>query len=181
MILDTITKRQSVRRYLPKPVPRPLIEECLEAARLAPSACNSQPWHFIVVDDPALKGQLSREIFSGPYKMNAFAGEAAALVVVVEEPATLMARLGGALQGTAYQILDLGIAAEHFILEAAAQGLGTCWIGWFDERKAKRILTIPRGKKAVAVIALGYPADEPREKIRKPLSQHASFNGYKNT
>lgn len=168
--LDLVRKRQSERRYSGKPVPREVIERCLEAARLAPSACNSQPWTFIVADDPDLRARLAEAAFSGIYSMNRFASKAPVLVVVVTERSKYAARLGGQMRGVQYSLIDLGIACEHFILQAAEDGVGTCWLGWFNEKSVKQVLGLPRDAKVDVVISMGYPeTDAFREKNRKPL------------
>lgn len=175
--LDLVKKRQSVRKYAPRPVPRDAIERCLEAARLAPSACNSQPWSFIVLDDEKLKNKVAEKAFSGAYKMNSFAKAAPVLIVVVTERSTYFARLGGFFRGTQYNLIDIGIACEHLVLQAAEEGIGTCWMGMFNEKSVKKILGIPRDKKVDVIIGMGYPATgETREKIRRPLEELRSFN-----
>ena len=130
--LDLVKKRRSCRRYLNKPIPREVIERCLEAARLAPSACNSQPWYFIVVDNEEIKNEIVQRAFCGIYSMNSFVKEAPCLVVVVRERSAYAARLAGCLRGIQYSLIDIGIACEHFILKAEEEGLGSCWIGWFN-------------------------------------------------
>ncbi len=173
MTLDeAIRARHSVRAYSPAPVPRDAIERCLEAARLAPSACNSQPWTFVVVDDPALKDKLAREAFSGPYAMNRFAGAAPVLVAVITGRSRLAAWLGGLVRRVPYRLIDIGIAGEHFALQAAAEGLGTCWLGWFSERAVRRVLGLPWRAPVDVMFCLGYPAEPTgREKKRKPLDE----------
>jgi len=175
--LDLVKKRQSVRKYAPRPVPRQAIERCLEAARLAPSACNSQPWSFIILDDERVRNEVAEKAFSGAYKMNSFAKNAPVLVVVVTERSTYFARLGGFFRGTQYNLIDIGIACEHFVLQAAEEGIGTCWMGIFNEKAVKKILGIPREKKVDVIISMGYPATvEIREKVRKPPEEAGKFN-----
>ena len=175
--LDLVKKRQSVRKYAPRPVPRQAIERCLEAARLAPSACNSQPWSFIILDDERVRNEVAEKAFSGAYKMNSFAKNAPVLVVVVTERSTYFARLGGFFRGTQYNLIDIGIACEHFVLQAAEEGIGTCWMGIFNEKAVKKILGIPREKKVDVIISMGYPATvEIREKVRKPPEETGKFN-----
>ncbi len=157
--LDLVKKRKSCRKYLPKEVPRDKIERCLEAARLAPSACNSQPWYFIVVDNPEIKAQLGKEAFSGAYNMNSFAKEAPVLVVFIREMSKYAAIAGGFIRGLQYSLVDEGIAIEHFILQAEEEGLSSCWLGWFNEKSVKKILKIPRKRKIDTIISLGYARD----------------------
>ena len=179
-VLDLIKHRKSVRDFLDKGVEREKIMTCLEVARLAPSACNSQPWRFIVVDDRQLKNRLCDAAFSGVYSMNSFCKTAPVMVVIVSERSQFLAKVGGVLRGTKYYLMDIGIAGEHFVLQAEELGLGTCWIGWFNERAVKSILNIPRRKKIDALIALGY-YDNGRvssEHDREPIDRIASFNSY---
>lgn len=171
--LELVNKRNSTRQYANKPVPRELIDTCLEAARLAPSACNSQPWSFIIIDDPVQKNEIVQQIMSGIYKNNAFAVHAPVLIVAITESSTYIARLGGMLRSVKYNLIDIGIACDHLTLQAAELGLGTCWLGWFNEKKLKKLLNLPRSTQIDVVFTLGYPESntEPRQKIRKPLDQ----------
>lgn len=179
MILDCITKRQSVRQYHNKPVLREHILECIEAARLAPSACNGQPWKFVIIDDLVVKNRLCEEAFSGIYAMNRFVSSAPVLVVVVSEKEKFMTSVAGRVRGTKFYLLDIGVACEHLVLQAAELGIGSCWIGWFNEKAVKKLLHIPRDKKVDALISLGYFQEEQLvKKIRKPQSEIASFNRY---
>lgn len=142
------------------------MERCLEAARLAPSACNSQPWTFVVVDEPVRRAALAEAAFGGLYRMNRFAAEATALVVVITERSKYAARIGGQFRGVQYSLIDLGIACEHLVLQAAEEGLGTCWLGWFDERGVRRVLDLPRSARIDVMISVGYPAADDR--VREP-------------
>lgn len=175
--LELVRKRQSVRSYLPGSLPRVVIDRCLEAARLAPSACNSQPWQFIVVDEPQLRKKLAEKAFAGIYAINAFAKEAPVLVAVIREKSGYFAALGGLCRGLPFGLVDIGIACQHFVLQAQEDGIGTCWLGWFDEMAVKKTLGISRDKKVDILISMGYPAeDTTREKVRKPLGEMSAFN-----
>ena len=163
-----------MRRYEPgRRIPRETLERCLEAARLAPSACNSQPWSFVVVDDPAQVRELAlAACASPPYGMNKFAVDASALVAVVTEKMKLAARIGAQFRGVQYSLVDVGIACEHLVLQAAEEGLGSCWLGWFNESAVKRHLGIPRGQKVDLLLCLGYAAEDAvRPKNRKSLNE----------
>ncbi len=174
--LDLVRRRQSERRYSPRAVPREVIERALEAARLAPSACNSQPWSFLVVEG-GKKDELAAAAFSGVYSMNAFAGKAPVLIVAVTERSRFAARLGGQFRGVQYSLIDLGIACEHLVLQAAEDGVGSCWLGWFNEKAAKAVLGLPRDAKVDVILSLGYAAEEkPRDKNRKPLEEIRRFH-----
>ena len=179
MLKDILIKRRSVRRYSDRPVRKEDILTCLEAARLSPSACNSQPWKFIVVDDKELKNTLCYKAFSGVYSMNTFAKAAPVMIAVVSEKSAFFSAVAGKIRRTAYYLLDIGGACEHFILQAAELGLGTCWLGWFNEGEVKKLLSIPRYKKVDTLISLGYPDNAKIvEKTRKPIEEISSFNKY---
>jgi len=170
-------ERQSLRHYSSRSISEDDILKCLEAARLAPSACNSQPWHFIVINDPELKVRVADRIFSGIYAMNKFAKEAPVLIAVVTKKSKLLASFGGQVRDTHYNLVDIGIACEHLILQAQDLGIGSCWIGWFDEKALKKELGISRSEKIDIVISLGYAAEgRIMPKIRRPLEEICSFN-----
>ncbi len=173
--LELVRSRISVRNYRDTPVEREKILHCLEAARLAPSACNSQPWSFIVVDDPGLKNRICNRIFSGPYKMNAFARTAPVLIVVVSEKSRFFATLGGIIRNTRYYLIDIGSAVEHFVLQACELGLGSCWIGWFNEKELKKALSLSRNKKIDVVLSLGYPITTEKKRFRRSMNEIAQF------
>ena len=165
--------RSSVRRYLAdRPVSDADISAVLEAARLAPSAENAQPWRFVVVRDVAVRSRLVEAAFSGVYRRSRRIDAPVFLALCgVHGAVDLAGRVAG---HASYTLTDCGIAGEHAVLAAADLGLGTCWIGMFDRRRARRVLGIPAGVNLIALIALGWPADPAREsppqKGRKPLS-----------
>jgi len=176
--LELVNKRQSVRKYSDKIVEREKIERCLEAARLAPSACNSQPWKYIVVDDPELKEKVAKETFSTIASFNKFVLQAPVIIAIVMEKPSLISQFGGRVKDKDFYLIDIGITAEHFCLQAAEEGLGTCMLGWFNERAVLKLLEIPAKKRIGLLITLGYPADEPRNKIRKNFKDICSYNKY---
>ncbi len=174
---ELVKSRRSVRRYLGKPVEREKILACLEAARLAPSAENVQPWRFLVVDDPGIKERFAAEAFSGIYSFSRFAANAPVLVVILAQLDFIANKLGKQILGVSFYLIDIGIAGEHLVLQAEELGLGTCWIGWFSHRKTRKFFNIPRKYKTVCLLAMGYPAGRPaREKKRRPLEEIAWFN-----
>lgn len=170
--MDLVQKRRSVRSYRPDPVPREALDRCLEAARLAPSACNSQPWSFIVVDRPELREHFTEAAFSGLHSMNSFAKDAPVHIAVVRENAKTAARFGGFFQGIDFTLIDIGIACEHLVLQAAEEDIGSCYFGWFSEKGVKRVLGLPRGSRVDLLICLGY-TDRPLQapKQRKLLDE----------
>lgn len=177
--LELVKARQSCRAYLDWPVERDRLEYCLEAARLAPSACNAQPWTFVVVDEPQLRRAVAEKTFGPLGTLNRFAVQAPVLVVIVSERQNLSATLGGIVKRKAFNQMDIAIAAEHFCLAATEAELGSCMLGWFDEAAVKRLLGIPRRKRVELIITAGYPADPGvRPKKRKPVEQFRTFNRY---
>lgn len=183
MQLETvITTRHSVRNFADKAVEREKINACLEAARLAPSACNSQPWHYIVIDKPQVKENFCKQVFSGVYSMSKWAAKAPVLVAVVSDRGNFTSRIGNFFRRTEFYLVDQGISGEHFVLRAHDLGLGTCWIGWLDSDKAAKFFKLPKGRKIEHLIAVGYPAPEAAQaKIhpRKPFEEIVSYNEFK--
>lgn len=169
--------RRSIRRYLPAPVEPEKLRACLEAARIAPSAHNVQPWRFIVVDEPGLKDRLAAGAFSGIYSGSKFAAKAPVILVLLARPGNAAVRLGAKIQGVPFYLVDMGIAGEHVVLQAQELGLATCWMGWFDYRKARKVLNIPRAFKIVAMMPLGYAETRPvREPPRRRFEEIAVVN-----
>lgn len=181
MTLDEIIQnRRSIRKFKPAPVPRELIEKCIEAARLAPSACNSQPCRYVVLDDEKTKNEFCESVFTGLYGTCKHIGlNAPALIAVCAKAGgNLETGVGQMISGTKYYLIDQGIAAEHLVLKAWESGLGSCWIGWFDPKKAKKFLKLPFGVKCEILIALGYPDESPAPRSRKGLKDVLSYNEY---
>jgi len=177
--LELVKTRQSVRKYAPRAVEPDKIDQCIEAARLAPSACNSQPWKFVVLTDPELKNKVARETYNAVVQFNKFVPEAPVVVVLVMERPTLVSQIGGRIKDKDFYLMDVGIAAEHFCLQAAELGLGTCMLGWFNEKKIAALLSIPKKKRIGLIITLGYPQDDAiREKKRKTTEEVLKINTY---
>jgi nitroreductase len=178
--LDLVKTRQSVRGYLSKEVRREKIERCLEAARLAPSANNSQPWSFIVINDPKLKEAVARKTFDSVISFNRFSLQAPVLILIISERPSFFSRIGSAIKDKQFSLIDIGITAEHLCLQAAEEGLGTCILGWFNEKGVKKLLNISPSKRVELIITVGYPeSTEIRPKKRKPIDQIKSYNSYK--
>lgn len=175
--LDLAKERQSCRKYdINKPVERDKIERCLEAARLAPSACNSQPWYFIVVDNPELCKKVADATFGPVVGFNHFTITAPVMIVIITHPSNIIASIGSKIKGIEYRLIDIGIAAEHFCLQAVSEGLGSCMLGWFDRKAVKKILNIPKPKSVDLIISMGYPADEARDKQRRAINDIRKYN-----
>jgi nitroreductase len=130
-----------------------------------------------VADDEKLKNDLAQAAFSGIYSINSFAKDAPVLIVVITERSNYIARVGGYFKGVQYSLIDIGIACEHLILQAEEEGLGTCWLGWFNEGAVKKILGLSREKRIDVIMSIGYPEEkEIRDKTRKSLSEIRRFN-----
>ncbi|MFH1395163.1 MAG: nitroreductase family protein [Candidatus Omnitrophota bacterium] len=171
--------RRSIRAFTKQDIKNEDLRLCAETARYAPSACNSQPWKFTIINDPLLKEQIAKKVISGIYKMNSFAADASAYIAIIKEPIKMPAWLGGKIRNTNFQQIDIGIACSHLILQAQELGIGSCILGWFNERKLKRILKVPFSKKIELLIALGYTSGKTlSEKVLKDKSKTVSFNQY---
>lgn len=166
-VLSAIKGRRSIRKYSDKPVEEEKLLKVLEAARLAPSARNEQNWKFIVVKDPETKEKLTEAIGQS------FVGEAPIILVSCgTEPKSVMR--GGQPRYT----VDLSIATAYMILEAYEQGLGTCWLGSYDEDKVKKVLGIPEDVRVVAITPLGYPAESPAPRPRKEFDEIVCYDKF---
>jgi len=159
--LELATQRISVRGYQSKPVDEVALAQILEAARLAPSAANRQPWHIVVVRDKAVHHELGQA-----YARDWFQ-QAPLILAVCVEPAKAWVRL----DGKNFADIDGSILMDHITLCAADFGLGTCWICAFDAAKVKAVLKLPEGIEPLALTPLGYPADAGRPKTRKALAE----------
>jgi len=169
MVLEAIKKRKSVRGYLEKKIPEDFLLEIMEAARLAPSASNRQPWKLVFVKDKKLRQQLI------PASRNqSFIGEAS---VVIAGCATNINHIMP--NGVHSYPVDLAIALDHISLQAAELGLGTCWIGAFNQEKVKKILHITDNVTVVCLMTLGYPAGDGFKSSRKPLEEIICYNYFR--
>ena len=178
-LLELINRRQSQRTYTDRPVEKEKLLRCIEAARLAPSANNSQPWKFIIIDEPGLKNAVAALTTTGMIPMNHFTKQAPVHIAVVREKTNMTTAVGRVLKDKNYPLIDIGITTAHFCLQATAEGLSTCIIGWFDEPKVRKLLDIPREKRVPLVVALGYPLDPAvRPKVRKAPAETRAYNRY---
>ena len=162
-IYEAIKERTSVRAFRQEEIEEKKIERLLEAARLAPSGKNGQPWTFIVV-----RSEETRKKLVPACKNQAFVGEAPVVIVACGHEERAYQKMGGDWNSTP---VDIGIALEHLMLAAAAEGLGTCWIGAFIEADVRKILGIPEDVKVVALTPVGYPAAEKTHRPRKSLDE----------
>ena len=158
-IIETIQKRHSVRKFKDESIDKGVILSIVEAARLSPSACNAQPSRFVAVTDKSLLKDIVNKGMGGIVP-NKWALSAPVIIVGCAVLNLLTHRIGETVKGIHYHQIDMGIAMEHMVLLATEMGLGTCWIGWFKERKIKKILNIPKNWKIISLLAMGFPQDE---------------------
>jgi nitroreductase len=177
-MLDLILSRQSDRKYSDKPVEKKKIDRIIEAGRMAPSACNAQPWKFIVVDDPGLIKKIAVACAAKLLGMNSFVTQAPVLIVIIREKPNFSSKVGATIKNKDYSLIDIGISSGNICLQAKAEGIGSCIIGWFDEIKLRKILSIPRSKRVELIITLGHSLSEHRAKKRKPKEEVVSYNKY---
>lgn len=177
-MLELIGERQSDRKYSDRAVENEKIERILEAGRIAPSACNAQPWKFITVTEPELIKKIAEAASAKIIGMNTFVGQAPVQIVVVREKPNFSSKIGGTVKNKDYSLIDIGIASENICLQARAEGLGSCMIGWFDENELRKILAIPQSKRVELIITIGYSLSDRREKRRKPKEEVVSYNKY---
>lgn len=169
-VLEIIRGRRSVRRYKGDPVPEETLSRVLEAARLAPSAKNLQPWKFVVVRDRATKAALAKAAFG-----QTFMSEADVIIAACGYPERAYPRQGGFMNSWP---IDVAISFEHLVLQAVEEGLGTCWIGAFQEAEAKAALGVPDEVRVMAMTPLGWPAETPPPRARKAMEEIVSYERY---
>ena len=175
--LSLAKARQSDRAYdTTRSVEAEKLERILEAARLAPSACNAQPWRFVVITDSGLSEKVGKA--TAGLGMNKFAATAPVHILIVEESANFTSMLGGKVKDKHFPLIDIGIAAAHISLAAEDEGLGSCILGWFDEKEIKKLTGIPSSKRLLLDITIGYPVKEKRKKSRKDKEKVISYNKY---
>ena len=172
-VLDVIKARGSIRKYKDKPIPKSDLLKILEAARLAQSAANRQPWQFIVVADKKTKEKLMDIAHWPDRPPQSHVGQAAAVIICLGEPKTC--RPVGPFEG---YLIDLPIAIENMALTAWDLGIGSCWIGAFPEDKVKSLLGVPEDLRVVSLFLLGYQDEEPRSKVRKSLEEIIHYEKY---
>lgn len=177
--LDLTRKRQSDRAFdANRPIEPEKIARILEAAQLAPSACNAQPYRMIVVDEPELKNKVADTTSSKVLGMNHFTKQAPVHIVIVEENPNFTSGIGGVVKDKHFPYIDIGIVAAHITLAAADEGLGSCILGWFDEKKLRSLLNIPARKRILLDVVVGYSTQPLREKKRKSEDKVVGHNKY---
>ena len=163
-LIDFILTRRSIRHYDTKAIPEDILNQIFEAGRNAPSAANRQPIHFIIVNNEEAKKELSKGMFNRHIK---------------DSPAVIVgcADVNSALTGK-WAIVDAAIAMQNMVIAAWTLGIGSCWIGACNEEKVKELLKIPDKWKVVALVTLGYPAEQPKPRKKKSFEEMFSFNSF---
>ena len=177
-LLNLIINRQSDRKYSGKPIETEKLDRIIEAGRMSPSACNAQPWKFIIVNDPELVLKVAETASAKLIGMNSFVAQAPVIIVIVREKSNMSSKVGATIKDKDYSLFDIGIATENVCLQAEAEGLGSCIIGWFDEKALRKLLLVPNSKRVELIITLGYSLSEKRQKRRKPVEETVSYNKY---
>jgi nitroreductase len=163
-LIDAISSRRSIRRYTDKGIPESVLNRILEAGRQAPSAANRQPVHFIVLTDLEIKKELSKGIFSR------FIKDSPITIVGCAKTNDILTRK--------WAVIDAAIALQNMVIAAWAMGVGSCWIGAFNENRINRLLNIPQSWKVVALVTFGYPAEQPKQRRKKSIEKLVSFNDF---
>jgi nitroreductase len=169
-LYDVIKKRRSVRKYKPIPIADEVINRILDAGRMAPSAKNYQPWHFVVIRDPEIKKKIAEACSN-----QTFIADAHVIICGCAFEKLAWGRMGNYMAAWPH---DLSIALEHIVLAATNEGLGTCWIGKFDEGMVKDILAVPDGVRVVALTPVGVPLEEAKERGRLNLEDIVSYDKF---
>jgi nitroreductase len=173
-VFEVINQRRSIRKYRDLPVEWDKVSQVLDAARLAPSWKNTQCWRFLVLTNSEKRAALL-DAFPEDNPGKKALAQAPVVIIACADPAE-----SGVENGIEYYIADTAIAFEHICLAAHGLGLGTCWMGWYDEAAVKTRLEIPSSIRVVGVTPLGYPDQEPKQRPRKELADIAFHNNWGN-
>jgi nitroreductase len=182
--LNLIRFRRSVRKFSDKPIEKEKLGLILEAGRLAPSSSNSQPWQFIVVKDKEIIKKLVEAVPLG-IKPNLWFSNAPIVIICLAKPHLIEHKLAKILASD-YHRIDTAIAIDHMVLMATSLGIGSCWVGWFDGKKVKKLLHIPKNVDVVMLLPMGYPQEQSTEegmggikpRPRKKLEEIVSYDKY---
>ncbi len=185
-VFRAIQWRRSVRQFLPRKIEREKIYRILEAARLAPSSSNRQAWHFVVIDDRSIIEQIPKQVLTGSKSIISWIKDAPLVIAGCYTKA--YTHMIAQLFGHENHLVDVSIAMSHIVLAATALGIGTCYVGWYNEKRLKKLLKIPRHYSIAVLLAVGYPAEKSTEESiggvaprpRKRFDEIVSYNEYGN-
>jgi len=185
-VFKAIKWRRSIRKFSPKRIEMEKILQILESARLAPSSSNSQAWHFVVIDDRSIITEIPKQVIMGTRSVISFVKDAP--LVIVGCYTRRMLHIVAGLFGHENYLIDISIAMTHMVLTATELGIGTCYIGWFNEARLRKLLGIPQKYKVALLVAFGYPVEPSTEggiggiapRPRKPLKEIISYNKFGN-
>ena len=172
-MIKAVQSRQSIRKYLNRPVDDSIVLSLLESARFAPSGSNTQPWHFIIIRDESVKHELAKASHNQQWMMSA----PVFIACVADIRSRIVPGVDVELDENSPQselkqiIRDTSIAIEHIVLEATDIGLGTCWVAWFVQNEIRPILGLLKDKYLVSILTVGYPAEKPQPRKRKALAE----------
>jgi nitroreductase len=176
-IFEVFDKRYSCRKYNGQKVEREKLIKIVECARLAPSACNTQPWHYVIVDDTDKVNAISKATQKGMIGINKFTSDVPAFIVLVREKPSMTGKIASALSRD-YSPNDIGIAIATMSYTATALGLGNCILGWFDEKKVADALNLPKSSYPDLILAVGYEDGEKKSPVKKDMEKICSINQY---
>ncbi|MEF3280276.1 MAG: nitroreductase family protein [Elusimicrobiota bacterium] len=174
MLIDLLKARRSIRKFKSSPVEESKIKYIIECGRISPSACNLQPYRFIVLSG-GFKKRFDEAVFSGIYSVCSFVKKAPLSIVIVRLKPGFKTKIGSKLQDTDFSLIDIGIAGEHMIMAACELGLGSLWVGWFDKKKAFDLLSLNRGETAEVMIVIGEKDEDPYERKKKNFDEIVIF------
>ncbi len=176
--MEIIEKRRSIRKYKDTPVSDDLIQKLLRSAYLAPSGHNTQPWHFIIVNDVELKEEISKVSHNQKWMLSAplFIVCVADIRSRIKEEEDLYIDEESSIFEVKQIIRDTTISVQHMVLEAEDNGLGTCWVAWFKQAELRPLLGIPNDKFVVGIITVGYPDEQPNPRPRKNMDDIVHYN-----
>ncbi len=177
-IFEVFDKRYSCRKYSDKEVEKELLIKIIDAGRRAPSACNSQPWHFVAVTHPDICAKIAQATQKGAIGINKFTSSVKAFIVIVKEKPSMLNRIAKLVSSHDYVPNDIGITTATLSYAATALGLGSCIIGWFDEKKVIEALDLPKGKEPQLILAVGYPECEGANPKKREMKEVCSFDKY---
>lgn len=170
MLLDLIKLRKSIRKFKDIPVEKEKIDYIMECGRLSPSACNNQPYRFVIIQGD-FKKKFDEEVFSGIYSFCSFIKSAPLIVAIVREKNKFVANIGSKIQDTDFSLIDIGICGQQIVLAATELGLGSLWVGWFDKKKANKMIGVKKNQSVEMLIAIGYKNEEPSERRKKSFDE----------